>query len=202
MPTKSHNLTPELYILDEDLSMSSSYLTDKDLDRNIKNSIKLMGSCILHLNGIRKSTVYNQYDKEDLRSIFKDYPIDNLPKPNFSAKLEYKYCRQCRNHFTFIAEVGKKACIEYNNRYSKSHKLEDTLDWYIFNVPPVLPTVGQPLGYPIRILPIKYRQADVVKAMRQYYIGRYRNIALEVYRRASVPEWFNLSESDIFNNSN
>jgi hypothetical protein len=142
--------------------------------------------------------VYQQYSIEKLREMFKDYPDDKLPTPKFSAKPEYKYVRQCMNHYMYIIKIGKSACVEYEKRYNRKHKLEDVLDWYFMNVPTVLPSVKTPLPYPIKILPLKYRTTlDIAVAMRRYYIDRYRQIAMDVYKRTSVPEWFNLSECDV-----
>lgn len=193
-----HNLVPELYILDKSPEQSSKYLTDKDIDRNIKNSIKLMGSCLLYLKGIRKGRIYDQLKETTVADIFNEYPTKSIPQPKFNAKLEYKYVRQCRNHFQLVLDTGFWACCEYEKRYKKEHKLKDTIDWYFFNIPEVLPQIENPLGYPIRTLPRQYRTNDLIKSMRTFYINRYKWNALGYYKRGSVPEWFKLSETDIF----
>jgi len=193
-----HEVVPELYLLDGDTAVSSGYLTDKDLERNIKNSIKILGSCILYLLGIRKIGTYKQYDRGYIESIFDGYPSRKLPEPKFSAKVEFKYVRQCRNHFMYVLDIGKSASIEYGKRYKKEHNLNEELDWYIMNVPKRLPLVKTPLPFPIKALPLRYRvSGDIVTGMRSYYINRYRPIALESYKMASVPEWFGLRETDI-----
>lgn len=197
MSNFKHNLIPEIFILDKSIEQSSKYLTDKDIDRNIKNSIKLMGSCLLYLGGIRKGRMYDQLKETTVVEIFKDYPTKSYPQPKFNAKLEYKYTRQCRNHFQFILEVGFQACCEYEVRYNKEHKLKDTIDWYYYNVPTVLPLINKPLDFPIRTLPRQYRTIDLIKSMRSFYINRYKWNALGYYKRGSVPEWFNLTTVDV-----
>ena len=195
----NHNLVPELYILDKDITVSSTYLADKDVDRNIRNSVKLLGSCVLHLNGIRKLNVYDQYPIDQLMDMFRGYPSNKLPKPKFSAKLEYKYVRQCANHFVNVIKIGKSACVENENRYNKVHVLSEVLDWYCCNIPDVLPYVDPALPYPIRILPMKYRNTvDIVDAMRRFYVDKYRHLAFNMFKYTSIPEWFELTESDVF----
>ena len=98
-----------IWFLDEDLSKSASYLTDKALNRSIDGCIGALVSTYFYFIGIRSKKFYDYYfSKENASStmsrFFADWPMKNFPKFNAYSRKESKWCRMCLEHLRCVID--------------------------------------------------------------------------------------------------
>ena len=194
---------PKIWILDENPLLSAQYLCDKDVTRNVTNSYKLLMHGYWSLTGIRNKKLYDYINDESslkgdeikeklMSSVFQFYPTNTLPSFNTRPiGIEYKFAKQCLNHFLFIKQHFKAGLDEYVLRFNKEHRLYDHLDWFDA-FPPKLPMRKiEKVSYPVRSIKLKYRKNDLISSMRCWYV---KKTDPKDYNKRSVPDFFNLNE--------
>jgi len=193
---------PKIWILDSDPVKSVRYLCDRDVGTVIKGSYYMLMNAYWYTTGIRNTRIYNymmdDLDRKDiiLTTTFQHFPLGEIPKFPNGKTPEIKFARQCMNHFLFTKEYFAASLDEYSERFYKDHPLADVLDW-ITAFPPNLPMVNMEIiYYPMKIIPFKYRERNIVNAMRNWYKRKLFN-PIKAYNRVSVPEWFGLTEKDV-----
>lgn len=101
------------------------------------------------------------------------------------------WTRQGKDNYLWLCEFTQELCAEYTYRYGKVHKCKDIglLDYLQNNVPC---NIGnKSFTMPTPAMPDEYKQQDVVKAYRAYYLGAKRSMfdwRGKVNER-EVPEW-------------
>jgi hypothetical protein len=197
---------PKIWILDDDPILAASYLSDRDVNRNVKNAFKLLINAYWYTTSIRNPKIYEFIKNldncglqvEELRDnlmtkTFKFYPTGELPVNPCNKTCEFKFTRQCLNHFLYVKGYFKASLNEYSARFNKDHPLYEIADW-MDAFPPDLPMIElRQINYPLKSIAFRYRDVSIVTAMRNWYKRKLYD-PLKEYNRRSVPDWFNLSE--------
>ena len=198
-----YNSYPKLWLLDANPAMSVRYLCDRDVGKMINTTYQLLTNTYWWMTGIRNKRTYDymmdDLDRKDvlLETTWQHFPLGNIPKHPLGRTPEFKFTRQCMDHFRFVKSYFDAALEEYDERYYKRHKLDEAASWFDAFPPPILPTLNlETIHYPQKVIPFKYRDKDPVVSMRRYYTRKVTE-PLKAYNHRSVPEWFELTEKDL-----
>lgn len=120
-----------------------------------------------------------------------------LSNAHWATGVEGPYKQTHKNHpcslwvykslrnYEWLLELAFELCNEYTYRYDKKHACLSKLEWLVDNYPN-LPDIG--LTPFAQAMPEQYRNEDVVKAYRGYYIGEKKHIAQ--WKMRDVPYWW------------
>ena len=91
---------------------------------------------------------------------------------------------ESKANWVWLVTHGLEMCAEYTRRYGRRHKTQDIIEWCRDS------SAGPQTGKltPFRqAMPPQYKNQDVVKAYRDYYIGEKSRIAKW---KTSPPQWW------------
>tara|TARA_R100001443_G_scaffold117434_2_gene142614 strand:+ start:3075 stop:3536 length:462 start_codon:yes stop_codon:yes gene_type:complete len=94
------------------------------------------------------------------------------------------WVRESIDNFNWLITHAYALCEEYTKRYNKTHKSKAVIEWCENNKPNI-PSIG--LTKFAQAMPEEYKNKNVVKAYRDYYIGEKSHIATW---KTQVPKWF------------
>lgn len=173
---------PLILFLDEDTAVSASYLSERFLLDNIKNTCQVLICANLYMVGIRNKKICKwlfskERKSESLNKYFMNWPLKTPPSFVKYTSEESKWCRKCKNHYDVVLDYFEALLNEYTYRHCKDHPLYEMLDYlktiqYENSVRLGLKVVYVPnlkICLPWKNLPLKYRKKDVIKGYREYY---------------------------------
>jgi hypothetical protein len=96
-----------------------------------------------------------------------------------------KWVRHCIENYNWLLELALELCIEYTNRYKRTHLTEAVLMW-LAHYPPPLPSLGATTEYALA-MPDEYKCEDAVKSYRQYY--RSEKLKIATWTNSPKPLW-------------
>ncbi len=204
---------PLVWVLSNDLNESARWLSDKYLDKSIKNAVQILLCTKYYQIGIRNGRLFNIYFVKG--NLNKDI---NVPDPlrdliydivhiegkfvfrfiNYDSHIA-KWARKCKENCKFIEDV-LLVYLQEHIRRGKPHKLNDVGLYLISTIPASerLPSnktgkrmLYEPKNIPQRFLKgLKLNEDDIWKGYRRHYAYRIKDISLE-YRnsKADIPEW-------------
>ena len=99
------------------------------------------------------------------------------------------WTRQARDNYTWLLHHGYALGDEYKQRYGKTHKSVDVLDWCSANMGTIVfPEISMtPFA---QAMPDQYRNEDPVVAYRNYYIHEKFKIAK--WKHNNAPAWYTI----------
>lgn len=195
------SITPGIWFLDDDLSLSARYLTNKHLSKNIENIIRVLINVRYYYFGIRSNRHFDYYfdnsrKQETIEKLF-GYDITTTIKYNFSFTFYThkisKWARKCQENYLYLLDYLDKCLIEWEFRTKKSHKLigisEILLDDKIFiNKLPKGNIKKIQLEW--KVIPLKYRTKDIITGFRKFYSSKIEDCIVE-YKDSNrdIPEF-------------
>lgn len=207
---------PPVWFLSSDLKESAKWLTNKQLDKSIKNSIQLLVCCKLWYSGIRSPRTFRHYfptlskDDDDYESK-KETIIENMGNyfPGLydeckqfkikSALMRHstmKWAKMCREHCAMLCDYLAIMLEEWRERFrGKTHKIEGAGFWFIewfemsdcFPVANLKPEDNVPDW---KQIPPKFRNVDIYAGFRSYYSSKIEN-PVEEYENSNreIPDF-------------
>jgi len=179
---------PLILFLDEKPEISASYLSERFLSSNIKNTCQVLVCSILYSLGIRNKKACKYYfskenKRESIMKFFPDWPMKDSPKFTSYNSAESKWCRKCKNHYDIVLAHFEAALNEYSFRHGKDHELYEMLDFLKMCPYDISVRLGYRVIYikdlkivlPWKNLPLKYRKKDIIEGYRQYYSSQIFN---------------------------
>lgn len=150
-----------IFVLDLNVNKCAKYHCDKHVVKMITETAQLLCSAYYFTNESHKSPY---------KLTHKNHPCA-------------VWVRQSLSNWLWLRDLGLALYDEYKNRYSnKDHKAGDVI---LGLEVPNLPDKG--LTPFAQAMPIEYRNEDVVRAYRAYYLGDKKSILQ--YKNCEVPEW-------------
>ena len=93
------------------------------------------------------------------------------------------WTRRCRGNYHWLWKLGIALCDEYTHRYERIHKCQSYLGDLILSKP-----LSRRLTPFAQAMPEQYRDIDVIKAYRAYYLGEKRSLAK--WTKRQIPSWW------------
>ena len=151
-----------IFILDKDIQKSARYLTNR-------HSVKMI---------LEQSQI--------LCSVHHFYESENVPyrKTHINHPCTI-WTRTSLSNYKWLIDYTQAMIHEYKYRYDKIHACQKVLDWCKENIPRNIPDIG--LTEFAQAMPEQYRNKDVVKAYRSYYIGEKSH--LFEWKKRNKPRW-------------
>ena len=78
------------------------------------------------------------------------------------------WVRKSLGNYNWLLAHAQELCKEYTRRYNKIHKTQKIIEWCSKNKPKLKNKRRTPF---VQAMPEKYKNADAVKAYKNYYIG-------------------------------
>lgn len=78
------------------------------------------------------------------------------------------WARKSKGNFLWSLKLGKALCAEYSERYGKTHKTEDILNWIAINMNRLAFDELEQTAF-AQAMPEEFRNSDPIKAYRNYY---------------------------------
>lgn len=154
-----------IFYLDHDVTKCAEYHNDKHVVKMILETAQLL--CGAH-------HVTTQTPKEiPYKLAHKNHPCSI-------------WVRESLSNYLYLCELGLALCKEYTDRYGKRHKSQDVIEWCVTNKVNIC---DKGLTEPPKAMPDQYKEKDVVKSYRNYYIFEKSKFA--VWKSGYKPEWFN-----------
>lgn len=153
-----------IFILDNDMNKSAEYTVDAQVNKMTVEQTQIL------------STVYYIHSQPELAPYKKTHQHNRF----------VKWCAESLDNWLWLKEYTLILAAEYTYRYGKIHKCEGIVKSMI------LPDY-KPIGitkFP-QAMPDKYKNDDVVKAYRDYYLGEKTH--LFKWKNRGVPEWITIS---------
>jgi len=123
-----------------------------------------------------------------ISTILHHHGIDSPYKPVMLNHPCTIWARKSKQNFSFLWNHCYELCKEYTIRYGKTHKVEETLkeyDYQITKTYDLLPDIGRtPFA---QAMPDKYKNEDAVKAYREYYLNEKYTFATW---KTQEPDWW------------
>ena len=96
------------------------------------------------------------------------------------------WVRQSGHHYIYLWRLWHNLCLEYTERYDKTHMTWKKLRSYISILPQNIPDNG--FKEPPQCMPDECKEISAVKAYRKFYKAHKREFATW---KTQVPSWFN-----------
>ena len=96
------------------------------------------------------------------------------------------WVRQSGHHYIYLWRLWHNLCLEYTERYNKTHMTWKKLRSYISILPQNIPDNG--FKEPPQCMPDECKEISAVKAYRKFYKAHKREFATW---KTQVPSWFN-----------
>ena len=165
---------------DTDLTIAAQNLCDKHVVKMVLEGCQVLSTAIrFHIGDL---------DNEIIPCYSKDNPVeDGIYKTAHLNHGSSVWARENISNFTWLFDHTYAIAVEYQHRYKKIHSsfsvLENILQ-YIDCIP--LGTMT-PL---YQAVPEEYKQEDVVKAYREYYVGDKSEFAVWNMDPSRQPDWY------------
>lgn len=170
-----------IYVLAETPAEAARYHNDRHVIKMILESAQILSTAHVYLDGAlaAKSRV----------------PL--VLRPTHINHPCVQWARASAANYTWLCELARELCIEYNVRYNKTHSYVDNglIQRLITNRPLNMPL--QPLTPFAQCMPRQFTDADAVVAYRRYYFNEKAHIATWTVR--GKPHWWNVMELEYKN---
>lgn len=157
-----------IFVLSKDPEEAAKFHNDKHVVKMILETAQILSSA-LHTRGYNSKNIY---------------------RPTHTKGPCVKWARKSRANFNWLGTLGIALAREYTHRYGKIHK-----SFYVISEcmkhTDLIPE-GKVTKFP-QVMPDQYRDKDVVKAYRNYYINEKANIAS--WKDRSTPDWWKQIEN-------
>jgi len=153
-----------IFVLDLDPKVAACYHCDKHVVKMILETAQILSTVI-----------QNHVDTEDF-----------LYKPTHKNHPCVLWAGKSYENLMWLYNLGISLCDEYTYRYNKVHKTRAIIERCYDYISDIFYTeIG--LTKFAQAMPEQYRNEDVVKAYRNYYIGEKSNMLK--YTKTEKPEW-------------
>jgi len=102
------------------------------------------------------------------------------------------WVRESLSNYLYLCDLGLELCKEYTYRYGKRHKSQDVIEWCITNK---LNICDKGFTEPPKAMPDQYKEKDVIKSYRNYYI--FEKFKFAVWKNRETPDWFNYNPVEV-----
>jgi len=151
-----------IFVLDTDPKIAATYHCNKHVLKMILESAQLLCTA-LHFYGVA-SVPYRKTHENHPCSI---------------------WTRETRDNYLWVCSLGLALCSEYTDRYGKTHKTQDVLEWCA-EMSDAIPE-GR-LTKHFQCMPEKYRGPSAVEAYREYY--RCEKSSFATWKNGNLPYWW------------
>lgn len=189
-------IKPSIIFLDDDLSLSSQYLTNKFLNSNIRSCSQTLLCSLFYFKGIRSERIFKHYFSKDNKdeSTEKFIPTYPLKKISFTRanSQETKWCRKCQEHIDYLMTYLEIMLDEWEYRTGREHDVAEMLDFLRMSFMSLkIPKANiKKLILPYKNLPLKYRKRVLVDGYRAWYNSQLLDPMAEyVGSRRDIPEF-------------
>lgn len=152
-----------IFVLDLNQKLSAQYHTDKHCVKMILEQVQLLTTAH-HVLGTDVQLI-------PYKKVNQNHPCN-------------KWVRESLSNYLWLISATKELCIEYTYRYKRHHKCEKVLLWCKENLPN-MSNIG--LTTFAQAMPDKYKNKNIVKAYRSYYLGEKRH--LFNWKKRPIPSW-------------
>ena len=150
-----------IFVLDYDIDKCAQYHCDKHIVKMITETAQILCSAYYYIN----------------QEYLSPYKLSHKNHPCCV------WVRESLSNWLWLRDLGIALYEEYKHRYNdKDHKAGDIILGLEI---PDLPDIG--VTKFAQAMPIQYKNEDVVKAYRDYYIGDKQHLLK--YKNRDVPKW-------------
>jgi hypothetical protein len=168
----------QIYFLDNDLSLSAKYQTNKSLVKCITGCMQALICTRFYFIGLRNKKFYKYYfDKErkeeTMERFFPLWPLKQSPKFMQYTSKESKWTRKCKEHYDYVKQYLDILLEEYLYRFGKEHGLAKFSEWLNFDAPKLNIPIGNisKIILPWKVLDIKYRRKNIIEGYRLKFLS-------------------------------
>jgi len=161
-----------IFILDNDPYIAAQYHCDKHVVKMILEIFQQLGSAVIR-HGAQSWEMPLTASGTPLKGGYHNHPCT-------------RWVGQTRANFNWAADHGMYLCIEYSNRYRKTHSCERGII-FLKNMAEMIP--DGPLTSFAQAMPDEYKHPDAVTAYRNYYMGAKRAFA-KWDKLNNTPDWW------------
>lgn len=166
----------QIWFLDDDLSLSAQYMTNKILERTIVGCYHALVNSVFYFSGIRSKKIYDYYVRTNsICDVFNNWCFKKFPKFTKFSTYESKWCRKCREHFDTVLTYFNILLDEYMYRFGKPHKLNNFSDWIVcdFNCDIIKRANLKTILFPWKNIDIRYRRKNIIDSYRLQFINSF-----------------------------
>ena len=175
-----------IFYLSEDPVQCAKWHCDKHVTKMIIEYAQLLSTAHRVLDGEHVKVISNS-GKRMVSNWKLDGSSDNVfYKVAHVSHPSNIWVRQSGHHYSYLWRLWHNLCLEYTERYDKTHMTWKKLRSYIS----ILPQNIQDAGFkePPQCMPDECKEISAVKAYRKFYKAHKREFATW---KTQVPSWFN-----------
>jgi len=175
-----------IFYLSEDPVQCAKWHCDKHVTKMIIEYAQLLSTAHRVLDGEHVKVISNS-GKRMVSNWKLDGSSDNVfYKVAHVSHPSNIWVRQSGHHYSYLWRLWHNLCLEYTERYDKTHMTWKKLRSYIS----ILPQNIQDAGFkePPQCMPDDCKEISAVKAYRKFYKAHKREFATW---KTQVPSWFN-----------
>ena len=175
-----------IFYLSEDPVQCAKWHCDKHVTKMIIEYAQLLSTAHRVLDGEHVKVISNS-GKRMVSNWKLDGGSDNVfYKVAHVSHPSNIWVRQSGHHYIYLWRLWHNLCLEYTERYNKTHMTWKKLRSYISLLPQNIPDNG--FKEPPQCMPDECKEISAVKAYRKFYMAHKREFATW---KTQVPSWFN-----------
>jgi|VirMetMinimDraft_7_1064189.scaffolds.fasta_scaffold23374_4 hypothetical protein len=175
-----------IFYLSEDPVQCAKWHCDKHVTKMIIEYAQLLSTAHRVLDGEHVKVISNS-GKRMVSNWKLDGGSDNVfYKVAHVSHPSNIWVRQSGHHYIYLWRLWHNLCLEYTERYDKTHMTWKKLRSYISILPQNIPDNG--FKEPPQCMPDECKEISAVKAYRKFYKAHKREFATW---KTQVPSWFN-----------
>ena len=175
-----------IFYLSEDPVQCAKWHCDKHVTKMIIEYAQLLSTAHRVLDGEHVKVISNS-GKRMVSNWKLDGGSDNVfYKVAHVSHPTNIWVRQSGHHYIYLWRLWHNLCLEYTERYDKTHMTWKKLRSYISILPQNIPDNG--FKEPPQCMPDECKEISAVKAYRKFYKAHKREFATW---KTQVPSWFN-----------
>jgi hypothetical protein len=175
-----------IFYLSEDPVQCAKWHCDKHVTKMIIEYAQLLSTAHRVLDGEHVKVISNS-GKRMVSNWKLDGGSDNVfYKVAHVSHPSNIWVRQSGHHYIYLWRLWHNLCLEYSERYNKTHMTWKKLRSYISILPQNIPDNG--FKEPPQCMPDECKEISAVKAYRKFYKAHKREFATW---KTQVPSWFN-----------
>lgn len=175
-----------IFYLSEDPVQCAKWHCDKHVTKMIIEYAQLLSTAHRVLDGEHVKVISNS-GKRMVSNWKLDDSSDNVfYKVAHVSHPSNIWVRQSGHHYIYLWRLWHNLCLEYTERYNKTHMTWKKLRSYISILPQNIPDNG--FKEPPQCMPDECKEISAVKAYRKFYKAHKREFATW---KTQVPSWFN-----------
>ena len=175
-----------IFYLSEDPVQCAKWHCDKHVTKMIIEYAQLLSTAHRVLDGEHVKVISNS-GKRIVSNWKLDGGSDNVfYKVAHVSHPSNIWVRQSGHHYIYLWRLWHNLCLEYTERYDKTHMTWKKLRSYMSILPQNIPDNG--FKEPPQCMPDECKEISAVKAYRKFYKAHKREFATW---KTQVPPWFN-----------